>query len=420
MSETGIESKKSLQVLLLVDFLPDSRHPDPWLKNKNIFVYRQALKVAERHRLDCPVLVPFLPGFLRYIYKLRGLTIKNPRPRGGQDGGITYHTLRYNHLPRKYTQSKTAALLNFIRNSKEKFDLIHCHTLYDLGVCALELKKQQNIPLVVTAYGTDVNWLFEDFSRSARRASPEIDQATREVLAGADAAIGVSRDLCGKIEQLGVDPAKIHWVPNGVDRELFGPGDKTSERERLGWERDDKIILYVGNILETKGLGELVEGILLLHNRGAAKNLRVKIAGPDGGYKDKMVAKIAKAGIGKIFEFLGRVNHDGIAALMRAADLFCLPSWREGWPNVVTEALACGTPVVATTVGGIGEIITDPEQGLLVPPHKPVALAATLEAALKKDWSVDKITGAAEPYFYDGIAGTIGEIYSQILLNNQT
>ncbi len=413
MSDTSRESRQSLNVLLLVDFLPDPTHPDPWLKNKNIFVYRQVLKVAESNPMACPVLVPFLPGFLQYIYKLRGLTVKFPRPRSGQDGCITYHTVRYNHLPKRYIQSKTSALLKFIRNSEHKFDLIHCHTLFDLGVCALELKKKlQNIPLVVTAYGTDINWLFEDFSRCA---SPEIDRATREVLAGADAAIGVSKDLCGKIEQLGVDPGKIHWVPNGVDRELFSPGDKTLEREKLGWEQDKKTILYVGNILETKGLGELVESFTVLEKKGAADNVRVKIAGPDGGFFAEMQRRIEQAEIGKIFEFLGRVDHNRIAQLMRAADIFCLPSWREGWPNVVIEALACGTPVVATTVGGIGEIITDPEQGLLVPPREPVKLAAALESALAKEWDTGKITEAAGPYFYDGIAEKIGGIYGETI-----
>ncbi len=415
MSETSHENRQGLQVLLLVDFLPDSSHPDPWLKNKNIFVYRQVLKVSERNPMDCPVLIPRLPGLVQAFYMLRGLTVKFPKPRNEQDGGICYRTVRYNHLPKRYIRSKTAALLNWASVHGKKFDLIHCHTLYDLGVCALELKKQLKIPLVVTAYGTDINWLFEDdFSR---RASPEIDRATRKILAGADAAIGVSRDLCGKLEQLGVTPAKINWVPNGVDRELFAPGDKTSERERLGWERDDKIILYVGNILETKGLGELVEAVFLLDKKGAANNLRVKIAGPDGGYKNEMVGKITLKNLGGKFDFLGRVDHDKIAGLMRAADIFCLPSWREGWPNVVIEALACGTPVVATTVGGIGEIITDPEQGLLVPPREPAKLAEALEAALERDWSVDKITAAAEPYFYDGIAERIEGVYRGVLRN---
>lgn len=413
MSDTSRESRQSLNVLLLVDFLPDPAHPDPWLKNKNIFVYRQVLKVAGRNPMACPVLVPFLPGLVRAIYKARGLNVKFPRPRSGQDGGITYHTLRYNHLPKRYIQSKTTALLNFVRNSKEKFDLIHCHTLFDLGVCALELKqKLQNIPLVVTAYGTDINWLFEDFSRCA---SPEIDRATREVLCGADAVIGVSRDLCAKIEKLGVTPDKIYWVPNGVDRELFSPGDKTTEREKLGWEQDKKTILYVGNILETKGLGELVDAVSILDKKGAADNVRVKIAGPDGGYKQEMLGKITAKNIGKNFEFLGRVEHDKIAGLMRAADIFCLPSWREGWPNVVIEALACGTPVVATTVGGIGEIITGPDAGVLVQAREPEKLAAALESALAKDWDTGKITAAAGPYFYDGIAERIGLVYESII-----
>jgi glycosyltransferase involved in cell wall biosynthesis len=412
VSETSRESRQNLNVLLLVDFLPDPAHPDPWLKNKNIFVHRQVLKVAGGSPMACPVLIPFLPGLVQAFYRTRGLSVKFPKPRSGNDGGITFHTVRYNHLPRKYIQSKTSALLNFVHKSEQEFDLIHCHTLFDLGVCALELKKQLKIPLVVTAYGTDINWLFE--TDPARRASPEIDRATREVLRGADAAIGVSRDLCGKMEQLEVDPGKINWVPNGVDRELFGPGNKAAEREKLGWEQDKKTILYVGNIIETKGLGELVDAVSLLEKKGAAGNVRVKLAGPDGGYKQEMLGKITAKNLGKKFEFLGRVDHDQIAQLMRAADIFCLPSWREGWPNVVIEALACGTPVVATTVGGISEIITDPEIGLLVPRKKAQTLAVALENALEKDWDTGKVTEAAEPYYYDGIAETIEEIYYSI------
>lgn len=412
MSESGHERGDGFRILMLVDFLPDQSHPDPWLQNRNIFVYRQALKVSERHPMDCPVLVPRLGALVRGLYGLAGRELKFPRPRSGSDRGISYHSIRYFHLPRYYTQRKTHALLRSNLLKHTEFDLIHCHTVYDLGLVGLELKQRLGIPLVQTVYGTDVNWLFED---SSRRASPEIDSATRKVLRGADAVIGVSRDLCDKVRQLGVDKQKIHWAPNGVDRELFGPGSKDAEREKLGWASEEKIILYVGNILQTKGLGELVEAVRILNERGRADNLSLKIAGPDGGYKAEMVGKIEQAGLKGKFEFLGKIEHERIAALMRAADLFCLPSWREGWPNVVVESLACGTPVVATTVGGIVEIVRTDEQGILAPPREPGALADALELALERDWDRGKVREAAEGYYYDGIAETIEGVYRGVV-----
>ncbi|MFH1069029.1 MAG: glycosyltransferase family 4 protein, partial [Candidatus Glassbacteria bacterium] len=290
---------RSFRILLLVDFLPDPQQADPRLRSRHITVLRQSSALARTHKLTWPILVPYLAGAVRACYRLRGAKAAFPRPRDGSFAEIACSTTRYLFIPRLATRFKTAALLARPDVRGGEFDMVHCHSVFDLGLAGLEIKKRAGLPLVVTVHGTDVNWLFE--TDPARRASPRIAEATIRVLKGADAVIGVSRELCAKVEKLGVSPEKIHHVPNGVDRALFFPGDRAAERGKLGWPPDKKIILYVGNLLETKGLGELLEAARLLGGDTGSGDFQVVLTGPDCGFENELRRRIAGYGLaGKI------------------------------------------------------------------------------------------------------------------------
>jgi len=246
------------RILLLVDSLPNPLDQDPLYRHVNLFVFRPMSELAWDHRVDWPLLVPRFPGLVKLFYRWRGREIHFPDAVVDKMGGINNFKVSYNFLPRIYPVQKTRALLKTLRRRRLDYDLIHCHTVFDLGLAGLELRKVFGWPLVVTAYGTDVNWLFEE---AQRRASPEIAEATRRVLNEADRVICVSRDLAGKVHLLGTPKEKIHWIPNGVDTNLFTPGDLQQERKKLGWPETKKVVLFVGNVIETKGVGDLVEAV---------------------------------------------------------------------------------------------------------------------------------------------------------------
>jgi len=410
-------SPDPLQILVLVDFLPFAQDPEPRLRLKNIFIHHQVRHVARLHRLTYPVFVPFFSNFIKTPYKWCGLEQNFPHPREETDNGLVITTVRYPFLPRYYPRMKTRALFGWLARTQEKFDLIHCHTVYDLGLVGLELKEKLGLPLIVTVYGTDVNWLFE--KESGARAGPRISAATCRVLTGADAVIGVSRDLGAKVQQLGVEAKKIHWVPNGLVKELFSPGDRREARQKLGLKDRVKLILYVGNILETKGLGDLAEALKLMENeKENLPEFRLLIAGPDQGYERKLRELIDERGLSERVIFLGQKTNAEIPELMRASDLFCLPSWREGWPCSVLEAMGCGVPVVATDVGGIPELVNDPALGYLCPARDPESLARSLSAAIKREWDPEIISTAANAYSYDKLALKLDIIYRQVLQNS--
>ncbi|MFH1071698.1 MAG: glycosyltransferase, partial [Candidatus Glassbacteria bacterium] len=144
-------------------------------------------------------------------------------------------------------------------------------------------------------------------------------------------------------------------------------------------------------------------------------DFQVVLTGPDCGFENELRRRIAGYGLAGKILFTGALPPEEIPALMRAADVFCLPSWREGWPNTVVEALACGLPVVATGVGGIPEMIREGENGLLVPLRDAWKLTDGLRKAITKDWIPERIPVTAEPFYYDKLAMQISGIYRSII-----
>jgi len=401
------------RILLLVDSLPNPVDPDPHYRHINLFVFRPMSLLAGAHRVDWPLLVPRFPGLVKLFYRLRGRELHFPGPVNDKIGKINSFTVKYNFLPRIYPAQKTRALLERLRQKGPDYDLIHCHTVFDLGLAGLALRKAFGLPLVVTVYGTDVNWLFEE---AQRRAAPGIAEATRRVLNGADRVICVSRDLADKVHLLGTPKEKIHWIPNGVDTDLFTHGDLQQERKNLGWPETKKVVLFVGNVIETKGVGDLVDAVSEIEKgERRVPDYLVLIAGLGGEFERKLQDRVSQRRLESKIRFLGPQPYDKVHTLMRACDILCLPSWREGWPLVLVEAMACGRPVVATRTGGIPEIVTGPELGILCEPRNPPDLADALTKALDQQWDSELLVAHANNYSYDKIARQIEDIYQKVL-----
>jgi glycosyltransferase involved in cell wall biosynthesis len=402
-----------LNILLLVDSLPNPEDPEPLFRIKNVAVFQPMKLLSRTHRVEWPLLVPLFPVMVKFFYRLQGRQLKFPAPRRGLIEGIKVNTFRYPYLPHYYSQAKAWTLLKRLKKEKPCYDLIHCHSVFDLGLVGAELKKFLDLPLVITVYGTDINWLFES---GERRADALVIRATTRALKAADAVICVSRDLGAKVSGLGVEKEKIFWVPNGADSCLFSPGNSLEARKSLGWPESGKIVLYAGNIIQTKGLGDLVAAVELME-KGEGRDLDfvVVLAGPGSEYEKELKVVIETRGLGHRFRFPGAYPHERMPYLMRACDIFCLPSWREGWPLTAVEALTCGRPVVATKIGGIAELIESPETGILCPAGNPQALAGALIQALSREWEITRIAQSAERYSYKKLIRDIELIYEKVL-----
>ncbi len=269
-------------------------------------------------------------------------------------------------------------LLPYVRASRP--ELILNYWLYPDGFAAVRVGRSLGIPVIVGAIGSDIR----------RRNDPLTVRRVRETMREADAVIAVSEELRERAIALGVPGEKVTTIPNGCDTSVFFPGEREAARRELGCDPESEIILYAGNLYSSKGLGELMEAFIGLS--ASRPHARLVMIG-QGPYGESLKERAAAAGLLSRVSLPGRRDAAGVAAWMRAADVFSLPSYSEGCPNVVVEALACGRPVVASRVGGIPELVDD-TCGILVPPRDSGGLRQALEAALSKEWDTAAIARA--------------------------
>ena len=243
-----------------------------------------------------------------------------------------------------------------------EFDVIDAHFFYPDGVAAAMLGTSLGKPVVITARGTDIN-LFPEYFFPGRM----IQWAARR----AASIITVCQALKDRLIRLGIDENKITVLRNGVDLEMFQPGpDRISARCSL--QAGEKMLLSVGGLIPLKGHDLIIRALTSL------PGFRLLIAG-EGPAQRQLEKLAASLGLTERVTFLGRVGHHELARFYGAADALVLASSREGWPNVLLEAMACGTPVIATNVGGIPEVITRPEAGILATERTSESIAAAIK-----------------------------------------
>lgn len=237
------------------------------------------------------------------------------------------------------------------------FDLIDAHYFYPDGVAAVLLARMTNKPVVITARGTDINLI------------PQWPMPRKMILYAArqaNAIIAVSQALKDALIGLGIPSERIVVLRNGVDLEMFRPRNRRDARTEFGF--DGKILLSVGHLIERKGHDILIKALPRL------TDWTLVIAG-EGPERLPLEQLAQKMGVHDRVRFLGQVPHAELSQLYSAADLLVLASSREGWPNVLLESMACGTPVVATSIWGNPEVVCAPEAGALVKERSPECIA---------------------------------------------
>lgn len=239
-----------------------------------------------------------------------------------------------------------------------EIDAIDAHFLYPDGVAAAYLAAEFGLPFVMTARGSDVN-----VALCERVAGRSIRWAAGR----AAAIIAVSGALRDVMVAQGLPAARIAVLRNGVDLDLFQPGDRAALRAEFAF--GGPTLLAVGNLVVEKGIDLVLRALVEL----PGTQLVVIGTGPEAG---PLRALAESLGVGERVRWLDPVGQAQLARLYCAADVTVLGSMREGMPNVVLESLACGTPVVATAVGGTPEVLTDEVAGRLVDERTPGAFAS--------------------------------------------
>jgi teichuronic acid biosynthesis glycosyltransferase TuaC len=332
-------------------------------------------------------------------------------PRREQRHGTSVRHPRYLSIPRVGMHLAPFLLYLGARRTARRlladgfdFDLIDAHYFYPDGVAAALLGRELGKPVVITARGTDIN-LIADF-RLPRRM---ILWAARR----AAAIVTVCEALRTRLIELGAEGARIHTLRNGVDLVHFRPRDRDSARRNYNVEGTAPVLLSVGHLIERKGHHLVIEALARL------PSARLLIAG-DGPERPALERLATRFGVAERVRFLGRVAHDTLAEIYSAADLLVLASSREGWANVLLEAMACGTPVAATKVWGTPEVVADPAAGLLVEPRTADAFVIAITRLLATPPSRAATRLYAERFSWD--ATTTGQLvlFQQVLAREQS
>jgi glycosyltransferase involved in cell wall biosynthesis len=245
------------------------------------------------------------------------------------------------------------------------FDLIDAHYYYPDGVAAALLARHFRKPLAITARGTDLNLI-------PQHALPR--RMIRWAARRADASIGVCAALVDVLRGWGIAENRLHVMRNGVDLGRFHPEPPAAARAHLGIE-GAPILLSVGHLIERKGHHLAIGALPTVLQRHPRARLLIVGEGPE---RPRLEALARELGVQARVTLTGALPNDTLATWYSAADVLILASSREGWANVLLEAMACGTPVVATRIWGTPEVVADVAVGLLVEQRSPEGLAASL------------------------------------------
>lgn len=280
----------------------------------------------------------------------------------------------------------------------QHFDVIDGHYFYPDGVAIAQVAEEFNLPFTCTARGTDIN-LIPQVAKPRKMIQQVFQKATH--------MMSVCKALKDEMVTLGADENNVSVLRNGVDLSLFQAStnqEQISKRQAL--VKDKKLILSVGWLIARKGHYLVIEAI---------KNLpdcHLMIAG-DGPDKAKLLAQVEQLGLSERVSFLGALPQAQLSEYYQSADALVLASSREGWANVLLEAMASGTPVVAANIWGTPEVVADETAGVLVERNAP-AIANGIEQLLAKNLDRMATRTYAEQFSWQETSDKQFEIFNSI------
>lgn len=289
-------------------------------------------------------------------------------------------------------------------------DLVHVHLGEDLAVLPIGFAaaRLHGLPLVVTIHCSLQHTFKVNGPRSAvlKTLGGWIEERGEHA---ADAVLVITPRMARLLAESGIDSKKVHIIPPGVNLALFAA---TGEDPFPGILAPRA--LFLGRLAQAKGVSVLVDAVKLLRSPG----VQILFVG-DGPERSVIERRIRELGIGDRVHLLGFVPHDLVPAVLTHADILVLPSIYEELGSVLIEAMQVGLPIVASRTGGIPEVITDGENGLLVPPGDAAALASAIDRVLTEPGLSQRLRQRAKKrardYDWSVLAVRIHEVYKEVL-----
>lgn len=394
-----------MKILVFTSLFPNAKRPD-----FGIFILQRVLHLAKRPGNVVQVVAP-VPYFPSWIPSTRWSHYAAV-PRGERVETLDVSHPRYPLLPGLFMPLH--GLLMFLGSLSQvlrlhrqyRFDCIDAHYVYPDGFAAVLLGRLLGVPVFVSARGTDIN-VFPSF--------PLIRRMILWTLRSATGIISVSNALKNAMVDLGISPEGIRVIPNGVNTERFHPIAKSEARRTLSLPDESEVAVCVASLTETKNHALLISSFVkILATLPRAKLFLVG----EGPLRAPLEEQISKLEIRENVTLVGPRPNEELALWFNAANVSCLASSREGWPNVLMESLSCGTPVVATRVGGVSEIICSPELGAVAEQNSE-SFAAALQSVLAKDWDQGALARVAQLRGWDRVAYEV-EHYFESRIGNHT
>jgi glycosyltransferase involved in cell wall biosynthesis len=288
--------------------------------------------------------------------------------------------------------------------------IIDSHFTYPDGLAATYLAKWLDLKSVITMRGTEV-----PHSLSPNRLPLLINAWNRS-----DKIISVSNSLRKLAIAHDISPEKVQVVGNGVDTSKFTPAPIKAARDKLNIGHNNKVLITVAGLVERKGFHRVIECMpALLKNHSNLMYLIVGGVSAEGNYEAELRRLVNRLNLKNHVNFIGAIAPEKLNAYLSAADVFVLASSNEGWANVILESMSCGTPVVATDVGGNAEVIKSNSCGRIVPFGDTTALTEALDESLKQEWDQNEIVGYARKNHWDNRIASILKIYDDLLFTKQ-
>jgi glycosyltransferase involved in cell wall biosynthesis len=382
-------------------------YPNPVNPRFGTFVARSVEALAKRGDWRVTVVSPIgLPPLALGRYRpLADL------PEVAEEGGITVHRPRFTLIPRIGARRNATAIARAVLplaqrlHAETPFDLVDAQFFFPDGPAAAQIAQALGLPLSIKARGSDISfWGEQDFART-------------QMLEAARAATGllaVSRDLAGQMAAMGMDEAKITVHYTGLDRDRFRPLEHTQLRRQLseefGFAMPDNapLLVCVGALIERKGQGIAIAALQDI------PGARLVLIGK-GEDEARLRALAVSEGVADRVHFAGSLDHDVMPLILSAADVMVLPTVSEGLANAWVEALACGTPVVTTDVGGARELITCDTAGRLIAERTPEAVANAVNAILNAPPPREAVAALTEAFSWEANAAALAAHYEGLV-----
>ena len=389
---------RPLRILTFSTLYPNAAQP-----NHGVFVENRLRHLLETGCVEASVIAP-VPWFPSGHHLFGRYAVFAEAPRHEVRHGVAVQHPRYGVIPRFGMTLSPLSMYRAVRGTIREmmregqgFDLLDAHYFYPDGVAAALLAREFKVPFTITARGTDINLL------------PRYRIPRRMILwaaAQADALITVCEALKDELIALGVAGEKIRTLRNGVDLKMFRPVPRQQARERLALQ--GPVLLSVGALIARKRHDLVIRALPLIENA----MLLIAGEGPELAALRQLSSGL---GVQDRVRFLGGVPHQQLAEIYTAADALVLASTREGWANVLLEAMACGTPAIATNVWGAPEVIRGAAAGRLLDQATPKGLAGAVRLLLADPPERAETRRYAEAFGWDATSQGQLDLFAEIL-----